>query len=151
LLHSRLSYGSLVEDNLVLRRKNRDWTFMSFHVPPAIVRYNQYMGGVDLWDMVRTGWYGVEMRRRCSRWILRFFEVLISMASANAFMIFCNLNNLQKKNMTHFDFTMKLVDGLLADEEQLCSDRAWNRRRITAQAYHRVQVSQIQEVNILLL
>jgi hypothetical protein len=56
------AYGSLAEDNLVLLRKNKDGTFTSFHV-----RYNQYMGGVDLWDMVRTSWYGVEMRRRCSR------------------------------------------------------------------------------------
>jgi hypothetical protein len=29
--------------------------FIVFHVPEAIVRYNQYMGGVDLWDMVWTG------------------------------------------------------------------------------------------------
>jgi hypothetical protein len=41
------------------------------------------------------------------------------MATANAFMIFCHLNNLQKKNLTHYDFTMKLVEGLLEVEEQL--------------------------------
>jgi hypothetical protein len=123
------AYGSLIEDNLVLRRKNKDGTFMSFHVPPAIVRYNQYMGGVDLWDMVRTGWYGLEMTRRCSRWILRFFEVLISMATANAFMIFCHINKLEKKNLAHYDFTMTLVEGLLEKEQVYASPATRGEKR----------------------
>jgi hypothetical protein len=80
--------------------------------------YNRFMGGVDLWDMVRTGWYGCEMRGRCRRWTLRFYEILFSMACANAYMIFPFNNNIMKDFNAHYIFHKQVVEGLLNGKDK---------------------------------
>ena len=73
----------------------------------------QVYGGVDLWDMVRTGWYGMEMRGRCRIWTFRFYEILFSMACANANMIITYSHKIKKDYKAHYYFRKEVTEGLL--------------------------------------
>jgi hypothetical protein len=125
------AYGS--SEFTLLRRKQDDGSYSSALMPHAMFMYNRFMGGVDLWDMVRTGWYGCEMRGRCRRWTLRFYEILFSMACANAYMIFTFNNNIKKDFNAHYIFHKQVVEGLLSGRDKhnttpASSTRSTNKR-----------------------
>ena len=87
------AYGSM--QLTALRRRNKDGSYLTYRASHALSMCNKFMGGVDLWDMVRTGWYGMEMRGRCRRWTFRFYEIQFSMACANANMIITYLHKIK--------------------------------------------------------
>jgi len=63
---------------MVQIRRRVGGQYQYFQVPQAIQKYNQYMGGVDVFDQVRTGPYGTDTEGRTNKWTIRFHEIMWS-------------------------------------------------------------------------
>jgi hypothetical protein len=56
----------------------------TLHVHKSFKDYNDFMGGVDAWDALRTGYFGIEMTGRTIKWTVRFVDGLFNMALSQA-------------------------------------------------------------------
>jgi hypothetical protein len=67
---------------------------VEFKVPLAIIKYNMYMGGVDIKDQVDASCHQ-DQGFRCKKWTTKFFEVLYGRTIGNAYNIqrFLHRNN----------------------------------------------------------
>lgn len=84
-----------------------------FEVPKGFESYNMHMGGVDRYDQIRTGFYGVEMHGRCAKWTLRAYESLFNMALANAFAVFRYFAGEVGNFANHHQFMLDVANRLL--------------------------------------
>src|SRR5690606_22792126 len=57
----------------------------TYNVPEAYSVYNANMGGVDRFDQVRTGYFGIDMQGRTCKWTIRAYEALVNMCVTNAY------------------------------------------------------------------
>jgi len=83
--------------------------FQYFQVPQAIKKYNQYMGGVDVFDQVRTGPYGTDTEGRTNKWTIRFHEIMWSFLVAQSYNIYRHLHKEDDKALDHHDFASNLA------------------------------------------
>jgi hypothetical protein len=84
-----------------------------FQVPKAFDTYNKYMNGVDRFDQIRTGFYGIEMYGRCAKWTVRAYESLFNMAVSNAFAIFRHFAGIEGTPASHYDFMFEVAGQFL--------------------------------------
>jgi hypothetical protein len=96
--------------DMVRRQKNGEK--VSLQVYDAIVKYNQYMGGVDAMDQMRVGFYGVDMGTRNQKWTMRFIDGMFNFSVTQAWVAYRHNNPRSKKN-GRFKFTLELCQALL--------------------------------------
>ena len=107
------SVGSI---NRVVRNNGR-WTKTDIQCPEPIVQYTKYMGGVDLADQY-MGYYSF-VKRRASKWTRKVIFDFIEAAKFNAYILYKSSPHHQpppgKKQLSYLQFTLNLIDGLLAE------------------------------------
>lgn len=86
---------------------------VQYMLPKACSAYNAFMGGVDKYDQIRTGYYGIEMHGRTSKWTVRAYEALFNMGLANAFAAFRYLNKGLPSATDHANFLLRVAEELL--------------------------------------
>ena len=80
-------------------------------IPKIVVDYNKGMGGIDKSDQ-----FAVELKTvKCWRKVV--FH-LISKTPTNAYLCYLENSNITGKKMTHFDFQVALVKGLIAGYDE---------------------------------
>lgn len=102
-------YGA--ERAVVTRRDGRERR--GYEVPKAFGAYNTHMGGVDRFDQIRTGFYGLEMHHRCTKWTVRAYESMFNMALANAFAVFRHFAGETGATASHHDFLLEVASKFL--------------------------------------
>mgnify|MGYP001091187854 CR=1 FL=1 len=81
-----------------------------YMVPKACAVYNEFMGGVDKYDQVRTGYYGTEMSGRCAKWTTRLYEALVTMAMANGYALH---RATRDEPMKHWQYVLTIAEALM--------------------------------------
>lgn len=84
-----------------------------FELPVACNRYNQNMNGVDRYDQIRTGYYGIEMSGRTAKWTVRAYEALFNMAIANAYALHKHLHGGLESEEDHCNFMLQVAREFL--------------------------------------
>jgi hypothetical protein len=82
----------------------------------GFVEYNDYMGGVDAWDAIRTGYFAVEMIGRTARWTVRFVDGVFNMALAQAWVAYRH-HHPQKAHYGRLDFMIEICEAFLDNTE----------------------------------
>lgn len=100
--------GPAVE--IITRREGAQMN--QYEVPKAFAVYNQNMGGVDRFDQLRTGSYGVEMHGRCAKWTIRCYEALLNMAYANAYAAWKH-TSAPNAEVNHSNFVFQVAEWML--------------------------------------
>ena len=77
-------------------RKLRNGSSIRVPCPPAVVAYNQSMGGVNLADQIRR--FNSCTHKSSRRWYLRLFWFLLDLAIDNAYILECHFNPTCKRN-----------------------------------------------------
>jgi hypothetical protein len=111
-------------------RKQKSGEKVSLQVYDAIVKYNQYMGGVDAMDQMRVGYYGVDMGTRNMKWTTRFLDAMFNFSATQAWVAY-RYNNAKCKN-SRFRFTVDFCHALLDNTDDQVVPRIT--RRMTKQA-----------------
>ena len=106
-------HGPGVWEDMVRRGKVQE---VSYLVYKAFCDYNAFMGGVDAWDALRTGYFAVEMIGRTARWTVRFVDGVFNMALAQAWVAY-RYHNPTKAHYGRFDFMMELCEDFLDNDE----------------------------------
>lgn len=75
-------------------RKLRSGSSIRVPCPPAVVAYNEHMGGVDLADQIRR--FNSCTHKSSRRWYLRLFWFVLDLAIDNAFVLQCQFNSSTK-------------------------------------------------------
>lgn len=96
-------------------RKQKSGEKVSLQVYDAIVKYNQYMGGVDAMDQMRVGYYGVDMGTSNIKWTTRFIDAMFNFSATQAWVAYRH-NNANCKN-GRFQFTLEFCQALLDNTE----------------------------------
>lgn len=91
--------------------------------PVAVVAYNHTMGGVDRADQALT-FYPV-MRKQQKKYYKKLFRHLIEQCLWNSYILFKKYVN---KNISHADFTWKLVSQILAEYQPSVTPARTGRR-----------------------
>lgn len=91
------------------RDNNGHFERRNFDCPLAIHDYSRYMGGVDLADQLYKYYC---LQRKSSKWTKKLFWYLLELMKLNAFVMF---NSKQKKKMTLYDFSLQLIDQIIAE------------------------------------
>ena len=97
-------------------------THQCFQVPQAIKKYNQYMGGVDVFDQIRTGPYGTDTEGRTNKWTIRFHEIMWSFLVAQTYNIYRHLHKNDEVALDHHEFAANLAMKLI--------QKPWNRTHL---------------------
>ena len=58
------------------------------HTPSQFAMYNQKMGAVDTVDQIKGGHYSFETLHRCSKWNIKFFEMIFGLYQVQAWNIY---------------------------------------------------------------
>ena len=82
------AYGCTNECDIT--RHDADYNNITFKVPYAITKYNQNMGGVDIYDQIRSKIH-VDQAFRATKWTERLIEILFSFCLTNGYNIYRNL------------------------------------------------------------
>jgi len=80
----------------LVSRKLRNGSSIRVSCPPAVVAYNQSMGGVDLADQICR--FNSCTHKSSCRWYLRLFWFLLDLAIDNAYILECHFNPACKHN-----------------------------------------------------
>lgn len=88
-------------------------TIQEFEVPVAYSRYNLNMTGVDRFDQIRTGYYGIEMSGRTAKWTIRAYEALFNMAVANSYALHKHLHGGLPSAEDHGSFMLLVAEEFL--------------------------------------
>ena len=120
-------HGPGVLQDMVRRDKVQEVSFLVFK---AFCDYNAYMGGVDAWDALRTGYFAVEMIGRTARWTVRFVDGVFNMALAQVWVAY-RFHHPFKAHYGRFDFMMELCGDFLDNDEDC---RAQKQTRLAAAA-----------------
>lgn len=92
-----------------MKRKTKSGTVETFDMPKAIVAYNNYKGGVDTFDQMRSGHHAYDMKGRILKWTVRFHDCLLNMAITNAYNIYRYLHGDQ---LNRSEFQIQLMNEL---------------------------------------
>jgi len=96
-----------------IHRRNHLGDPVPYPVPQMIVEYNKFMGGVDVFDQVRKC-FGVDTLHATSKYTLRMFEVLWSMAVSQAYNVYRYVNLARRaRQMNQTKFKTSVIKGLL--------------------------------------
>lgn len=101
------------EEEIVRRKVNGRAT--PFRVPKACSAYNKFMGGVDKFDQLRTGFYGMDMDGKATKWTIRAYEALFNFALANAYAVHRHMAQEADRESTHWDFMVSTANHLLCN------------------------------------
>ncbi|XP_016521942.1 piggyBac transposable element-derived protein 4-like [Poecilia formosa] len=83
---------------------------LEFPVPPAVMDYNRYMGGVDLSDQL-IGSYS--SRRKSRKWYMTILHHFIDIAVTNSYLLHKEMcGKLEERAMTHQQFLEQLTTEL---------------------------------------
>ena len=83
--------------------------YQYFQVPQVIRKYNQYMGGVNVFDQVRTGPYNTDTEGRTNKWTIKFHEIMWSFLVAQPYNIYRHLYKDDGKVRHHHTFASNLA------------------------------------------
>ena len=98
----------------VMKRHDTGGEMQTQPAPRAIIEYNNYMGGVDRFDHIHNGFYGVETGRRTIKWTLRFYEAMLSICVSQAFIAHRSANKGTKLEQSHNEFCGEIANALFA-------------------------------------
>ena len=110
-------------DTTTVQRKERDGTKATVTCPQVVKDYNDYMGGVDMHDMLRQK-YGIS--RKSKKWWHRIFFGLLDMTIVNAFLTY---NGTTEERLSLLSFRRELALGLLTLGKRCTSPGAPKRRK----------------------
>jgi hypothetical protein len=94
----------------VTRREGNDKR--TLNVYEAIVKYNAYMGGVDAWDALRTGYFAIEMIGRLARWTVRFVDGMFNFSLTQAWVAY-RYNNKESAHHGRLEFMTAIMKAFL--------------------------------------
>lgn len=105
--------------NLVQRWSPKEKTYLQITQPHVIKSYNQYMGGVDLIDML-ISLYRIDVR--CQKYYHKIIFHLMDLSVVNAWLLYrrhCSQVNVPKKNiMSLLSFRISIAESLLKSVQQ---------------------------------
>jgi hypothetical protein len=96
----------------VVLRKDKGGETMELPMVESINIYNQYMGGVDQLDQLRTARLGsLTMMTRRSKWTVKYFEAVLDLYLVNAYRIYSYIH--AEEQMTRIEFLMEIQKHLV--------------------------------------
>lgn len=107
------AYGPFLKDNMIRKEGKRDVTLQVYK---AIVVYNDYMGGVDAADALRTGYYCIESQGRTSKWTVRFVEAMFNFMLAQSWVAY-RFHNSDEEKYGRLDFMTAICASFLDNDD----------------------------------
>ena len=108
-------HGPALLEKMIRREK---LTKLELMVYKAFCDYNDFMGGVDAWDALRTGYFAIEMVGRTAKWTIRFVDGIFNMALAQAWVAHRH-HHPQDAHYGRSDFMMEICEAFLDNTEDL--------------------------------
>lgn len=103
------AYGPGLISTVTRRQGNRSQDLVVYE---AIAKYNAFMGGVDAFDALRTGYFAIEMVGRTSRWTVRFVDGMFNFGLTQAWVAY-RYNNKNKAHHGRFEFMVAIMKAFL--------------------------------------
>ena len=101
------------ESETVQIRRPVGGQYQYFQVPQVIQKYNQYRGGVDVFDQGRTEPYGTDIKVRTNKWTFRFHKIMWSFLVAQSYNIYRHFNKDDGRVLHHHTFASNLSMALI--------------------------------------
>ena len=104
-------FGATTEKVAVKKKINNKWETVELDKPHAILEYNQYMQGVDLFDQL-MGYY--TMCRKTRKWTTKLLFYLLQLGIQNAYILYSKFTTDEKSNkLTHRQFLTEVARALI--------------------------------------
>ena len=93
-----------------VQRKKKDGTSATFNCPSSLVKYNQYMGGVDRNDQLR-GYYHIQLK--CRKYYKYIFWFLFDLAITNLYILYHEQPDNRRVTLKEFRVSLahELIDN----------------------------------------
>lgn len=96
-------------DKTTIMRTQKDGSKMAIECPLAVKEYTKRMGGVDRFDQVKSTY---SVGRRSKKWWLRIFYFLLDTSITNAYLLYCQNENVTK--LSNLEFRVSIARGLIS-------------------------------------
>lgn len=94
----------------MVRRKEKDGTYIEVPTIPAVTLYKKYMGGIDRSDQMRQYY---ETSRRAKKWWCYLFWFCLDVSIVNAHILMQIADN--HPHLTQLEFRLELVNALIGE------------------------------------